>query len=466
MGLQIQATLDVKLQLAARDAVQWGLMALDARQGYRRRVGHVSGKRLTQLLTRLKSKQASIKPNKRYQAVVLAVHDENEELAIDLGSQKGKVLLQLDNNRYNPQHLPATKRFQAGDIIGVRGEDDYFRFDGGPQAAMVVMEPQTGEVLAMVGGYDFQSGSYNRAIQALRQPGSAFKPFIYAAALDSKQFTASSILDDAPVVFGTWEPRNYDGQYRGPLRLRQGLTYSINTVTARLLDMIKVEPVQKLAAAMGITSPLINDLSLALGSSEVKPIDLTVAYCAIANGGFRVEPHYLLRMGNQAVKRPNPKSVLRPEVAFILTSLLESVIQEGTGRRAAKLNRPVAGKTGTTNEQKDAWFAGFTPQMVAVVWVGFDEPQPLGKKEAGSQAALPVWLHFMQTALKGQPKLPFKQPSGIVVQRIDPATGLLAPEGATDTMEEFFIQGTEPKETAQLPGQVNPDTILMNPDTP
>lgn len=470
MGLQIHTTLDVKLQVAARDAVRWGLQAIDARQGFRRRVAHLKGKRLAQTTARLASRQASgFKDGQRYQAVVTTVKDEADELEVDLGPRKGKVLL-ADDPRYNPQQHAASKRFEVGDLIWVRAEGDgdeaSFRFDGGPQAALCALDPESGEILALVGGYESHPGDFNRATDARRQPGSAFKPFIYAAALDSGKVTAASVIEDTPVVFGSWEPKNYDGLFRGPVRLRQALTFSINTVTARILDTVKVEPVRKLAAAAGISSPLGKDLSLALGTSEVKPLELATAYATLANGGRRVEPVTILRLGSQPLKRPDPQPALRPEVAFLTTSLMQSVILEGTGRAAARLGRPVAGKTGTTNDQKDAWFAGYTPQLVAVTWVGFDTPRPLGKHETGSQAALPIWVRFMQRALRGKPKLPFKQPPGVAVQRIDPATGLLAPEGASDVLEEYFIQGTEPKETARPPDQVSPDAILMNPGSP
>jgi penicillin-binding protein 1A len=467
LGLQVTTTLDVKLQLAARDAVQWGLRALDARQGFRKRITHLKDKQLKRTLARLKRRHRSAEfaSGRRYQAVVVAVSDEKEELEVDLGVRRGRVLLER-NGRYNPQSHAPSKRFRPNDLIWVAAEGDHFSFEGGPQAAMVVMDPASGEVLAMVGGYDFVPGSFNRAVDAKRQPGSAFKPFVYGAALDSGKFTAASIVDDAPVVIGGWEPRNFEGTYRGPVRLRLGLAHSINTVAARVIDTVGVEPVRKLATDLGISTPLGEDLSLALGTSEVRPIDLATAYSAFANGGVRVEPLYILRIGAEAVQRPEPRQVLRPEVAFVLTSLMQSVVQEGTATRARQLRRPVAGKTGTTNALKDAWFAGFTPQLVAVVWVGFDEPRSLGRHETGGRAALPIWVRFAKEALKGRPKLPFKQPAGVVVQRIDPTTGLLAPEGATDVVEEVFIEGTEPKETAPAPDQVNPDTILMNPDLP
>jgi len=375
--------------------------------------------------------------------------------------------VQLEHeDRYNPQADAPSRRFRPGDLIRVVAEGDHYRYDAGPQAAMVVMAPESGEVLAMVGGYDFVPGSFNRATDARRQPGSSFKPLLYAAALDSGKFTAASIVDDAPVVIGKWEPKNFEGTYRGPVRLRLALAHSINTIAARLIEAVGVDPVRKLATELGIHTPLGTDLSLALGTSEVKPIELATVYCGVANGGRRVEPQYIQRIGKESMRRPEPRQVLRPEVAFVLTSMMQSVVQEGTATLARQLRRPVAGKTGTTNSQKDAWFVGFTPQMVAVVWVGFDDAHSLGRRETGGRAALPIWVRVMKQALKSHPKLPFRQPAGVVVQRIDPGTGLLASDGATDVLEEYFVAGTEPKETAPAPDQVNPDTILMSPDLP
>lgn len=468
LGLEVHSSLDVKIQMAARDAVQWGLRALDARQGYRRAIRHLKGKGLRHVLRRLKKRRGpGFKPaeGRQYRAVVTAVNDKEEDLEVDLGGTQGRVLLEREG-RYNPQADAPSKRFRRGDLVRVAAQGDHYRYDAGPQAAMVVMDPTSGEVLAMVGGYDFIPGSFDRATDAKRQPGSAFKPLLYAAALDSGKYTAASIVDDAPVVVGGWEPKNFDGTYRGPVRLRLALAHSINTVAVRLIESVGVTPLRKLATDLGIRTPLGEDLSLALGTSEVKPIELATAYCAIANGGRRVEPQYIRRIGKEKMRRPEARQVLRPEVAFVVTSMMQSVVQEGTATRARQLRRPMAGKTGTTNSQKDAWFVGFTPQMVAVVWVGFDGPRTLGRRETGGHAALPIWVRAMKQALKGRPKLPFRQPPGVVVERIDPGTGLLAPEGATDVLEEYFIEGTQPRETAPSPDQVNPDTILMSPDLP
>jgi penicillin-binding protein 1A len=465
MGMKVQSTIDVKLQMASRRAVQEGLRQLDQRQGFHRAVMHLKGKSLGRWRKRLAREQKNIKEGKLYRAIILEINDKEGQLKILLGAEEGYVDLP-PNDRYNPLNLRPSKRFKIGDLIEVRAEEDHFLFDRGPQAALVAMEPETGEVIAMIGGYTFSPGGFNRATLSHRQPGSAFKPFVYAAALDSGKYTAATIVDDAPVVIGGWNPQNYDGTFRGPIRLRLALAHSINTIAAKLIDDVGVERVRELAKKMGLSTPLGNDLSLALGTSEVIPLDLTKAYCAIANGGKRIEPIYIQKMGEQVLNRPKPEQVLKPEVSFILTSLMQSVVQEGTARYALRLRRPVAGKTGTTNNLYDAWFVGFSPQMVVAVWVGFDEPRRLGRQETGGRAALPIWVNFMEQALKSLPRLPFHQPSGIVVQKIDPLTGLLAPEGATDAVEEYFIAGTEPQEVAPQTDQVNPDTILMNPDVP
>ena len=464
MGKAIHTTVDVELQMAAREAVRVGLRAIDARHGYRGRIRRVRPKRRARLLRRLARRQKRIVEGRQYLALVRSVDDKRQQVVADIGDRAVKV--NVDNARYNPQQHAPSKRFAGGDLIRIRARGQAFTFDPGPQAAMVVLEPKTGDVLAMVGGYDFSPGGFNRAVRATRQPGSAFKPIVYAAALDTGRYTPATIVDDAPVVFKGWEPRNFDGKYRGPIRLRVALAHSINTVAARLINDVGVAPVRRLATELGISTPLGEDLSLALGSSGVRVIDLAAAYAALANGGERIEPRYILRVASQPVKATPARRVLRPAVVHVLVSMMQSVVQEGTARRARRLRRPVAGKTGTTNEQKDAWFAGFTPQLAAVVWVGFDRPRSIGRRETGGRAALPIWVDFMRRALRRQPRRSFAQPPGVVVHRIDPKTGLLAHAEATDAIEEVFVQGTQPKEHARPPDQVDPSTILMDTAVP
>ena len=464
LGMTVRTSMDVDLQLAARQALRKGLQSLDLRQRYRRG-RKLSRKKRARTLKRLARSQKSFSEGICYQGVVTAVDDEEQVLEVDLGSRKGKVLLTGDE-RYNPQGDAPSTRFRKGDLVRVRRAVKHFRYEGGPQAVLVAMDPRTGDVVAMVGGYNFRRGDFNRALRARRQPGSAFKPLVYAAAIDSGKITAATVMDDAPVVYGKWIPRNFDGRHRGPLRVRQALAMSINSVAARLLDTVKVDPVHKLARSMGVTTKLGRDLSLSLGTSEMIPTELAAVYASFATGGKRVAPRYITHLGEKARKIAPQEQVLRPAVAFVMTSLMQSVVREGTARRARRLRRQVAGKTGTTNNHRDAWFAGFTPQLVAVVWVGFDDSSTLGRRETGGRAALPIWVDFMRQALRRKPRLPFKQPPGVVVHRIDSTTGLLAPDGAADVLEEYFVQGTQPRETAPTPDQVDPSTILMDPGMP
>ncbi|PIE18532.1 MAG: penicillin-binding protein [Proteobacteria bacterium] len=470
LGVDVRASVDVELQIAAREALREGLRALDRRQGYRKALRRLRGRRLKRIRAKLARKQRRYRPGRSYRGVVLSVDDRAQQLEVDLGAQRAKV--SVADERYNPQGHAPSKRFRSGDLLRLRARRGAgtgtiaFVFDPGPQAVLVALDPRSGEVLALVSGYDYHPGDFNRALRGARQPGSSFKPFVYATALASGTYTAASIVDDAPVVFGGWSPKNFDKRYRGPLRLRIALAHSVNTVAARLIHSTGVEPVRQLAGRLGISTTLGKDLSLALGTSSVLPLELATAYAAIANGGRRITPTFILSMGKQRVKRPAAPQVLRPAVAYVLASMMQSVVREGTARRARRLGRPVAGKTGTTNNYKDAWFAGFTPQLVTVVWVGFDRPRPLGRQETGGRAALPIWIRFMRRALRGKPKLPFRQPAGVVVQRIDPKSGLLAPVGAADAVEEVFVSGTEPNKTAPTPDQVDPSTILMGGGVP
>lgn len=469
LGARIETTVDAELQLAAREAVQQGLRAFDARQGYRKALRRIPAARQRASLRRLRNTQKSFAPNGAYLALVREVDDPGNRLRVDLGAQQ--VDVDLSDQRYNPGMHAATKRFAPGDLIRVKCVTaQRFVFDPGPQAALVALDPRSGDLVAMVGGYDYEAGEFNRATRAARPPGSAFKPFVYAAALDSGRYTAASVVDDAPVVLrvgsSTWEPRNFDDTFRGPIRLREALTHSINTVSARLIDDLGAEKVRGLAQALGIQTPLHDHPSLALGAAEVRPLELAAAYAAIANGGNRVQVRVIAKVGEEQRPQAPPERALRAEVAYVLTSLLQSVVREGTGRGALQLRRPVAGKTGTTNEAKDAWFVGFTPQLVTAVWVGFDQPRSLGGRESGGRVALPIWLHFMKEALKGKPKLPFSQPTSVTVASIDPETGLLSAPGAIDALEEVFVSGTEPTERAPGPDLVDPNTILMNPTVP
>ncbi len=301
------------------------------------------------------------------------------------------------------------------------------------QGALIAMEPRTGYIKTLVGGVAFLENQFNRAIQARRQPGSAFKPIVYAAALDTG-YTTNTILIDSPLVFKTksdvefWEPRNYDLEFRGPITLRKALSYSRNIITIKILQDIGIDYAISYAKQLGITSPLNRDLSLALGSSGISLLEITQAYTVFANQGLKVEPIFITKITDRQdnvleENKPKLTQAISPQTAYLMTSLLKSVVEEGTGRRVRALKRPCAGKTGTTNDVRDAWFIGFTPDLIAGTWVGFDDEKPLGKHETGAVAASPIWLNFMREALEGTPLKTFSIPEGIVFTKIDPETG-------------------------------------------
>ena len=323
------------------------------------------------------------------------------------------------------------------------------RQSSGLQGALMCMDPDTGYVRAMVGGKDFKKSKFNRAIQAKRQGGSAFKPIIYAAALD-KGYTPATILVDSPISYDNliggepWQPKNFDGEFRGPITFREALAKSINVVTVKILEDLGIDYAARYASILGITSPLNMDLTMALGSSSVSLLELTRAYAVFAAQGRRVEPIFVTKVIDQngvvlEENKPQAEEVISPQTAYIMTNLLKGVVQNGTGSRAQALGRPCAGKTGTTNNYVDAWFIGYTPEIVTGVWVGFDEGnQPLGENETGSQAALPIWVQFMKEALKHKEVLDFPVPEGIVFVNIDSKTGLPATPNSTRIIPESF----------------------------
>lgn len=293
---------------------------------------------------------------------------------------------------------------------------------GDVEGALLALDPHTGSVLALVGGYDFALSQYNRALQARRQPGSAFKPIIYSAALETG-LSELSVVRDGPLSFRMapgkyWRPQNYQNRFFGPVTLRSALAHSLNSVAVRLVDRIGVERVIRQARKLGIESPLDKNLSLALGSSSVSLLEMVRAYAVFANGGELAEPLFITKVTDRDGKvleenDPNLKRVLSPEIAYVLTDMLKNVIQSGTGRAAAKLGRHVAGKTGTTSEYRDGWFIGYTPNLIAGVWVGYDDHRPLDDKETGARTALPIWLTFMSGAGQGAGAEDFPVPEGI-----------------------------------------------------
>jgi len=339
------------------------------------------------------------------------------------------------------------------------------------QASLVALDPATSHIRAMVGGRDFSKSQFNRAWQALRQPGSAFKPIVYAAAIE-RGFSAADMLSDTPMSIRvdakkTWTPENFTRTYQGDVTLRKALTQSLNIPTVRLMSKIGIEETIRYARTLGIKSPLKAVLPLALGSSDVTLLELTSAYSVFANSGIRLEPVAILLITDSSgrvlyTSDSLPVQAMMPETAYIVTNLLRGVIERGTGWKARELGRPVAGKTGTTNDYRDAWFIGYTPSLVAGVWVGFDDQRSLGPKATGSRAALPIWLAFMKQAHQGQDPIDFSIPNGVNFRNIDPRTGLLSTERCKSSLREAFLPGTEPRTFCEEKSPVVEETDIQD----
>jgi penicillin-binding protein 1A len=526
-GITVTTTLDGHLQELARTSLERGLEDLDARQGFRGPSGHLTGKPLDLrrydlvkanaasvgesaivegIVTRVEPDAANVKlghlfvdvgvREKGHEALpppprpgggkaqkakgVVARWPSDEALAAAKEGVKEGVVDLAFEPRYSKGTKSLTERFKPGDLVRVRLAADRPRAEGhpfplalelGPQAAMVVMDPATHEILALVGGYDFHAGGFDRSLRAMRQPGSAFKPIIYAAAIGAHKITPATVINDAPEVYDLWKPQNYEKEeFRGPVRVRTALAESINTVAIKVLSEIGLDEARATAARVGITSPIAPDvgLSLALGSLTVTPLELANVYATFADAGqtAKVDRSSLVSaVGDQKIAPPQLVPGLPPEVAYVMVSLMRSVIDEGTARAAVagKLHRPVAGKTGTSNGQRDAWFVGFTPDLLAAVWVGFDDMKKLGRGEAGGKTAAPIWADFMVKATAGKPTKDFAQPPGVVVQRIDKATGLLAAPGQeSGTLDEVFLDGTAPTQQAPAAGEeTSADKLLL-----
>ena len=325
------------------------------------------------------------------------------------------------------------------------------------QGAIYCMDVKTGAIRAMVGGRDFNKSEFNRATQSRRQPGSAFKPLIYTAAFDkgmnpSTRFIDSPlVIEDPSVEGGLWRPKNFDDKFLGPITMRTALVQSRNVVTVKILQEIGVEYAASYATNMGITSPLGRNLSLALGSSGVTLQELVTAYGVLANGGKKVTPYFIKkivdRTGNVFEEATvQSEQVIDARIAFMTSYVMRDVVESGTGRRAKGLGRQVAGKTGTTNDTRDAWFIGFTPSLIAGVWIGFDQEVTLGRSEVGGRAAAPIWLYFMEKALQHSPVESFPTPEGIIFVKVDPKSGLPTLGFGGGSIYEAFLDGAPPRE--------------------
>ena len=338
------------------------------------------------------------------------------------------------------------------------------------EGSLVSLDPKTGQLKAMVGGYDFSKSQFNRAVQAIRQPGSAFKPVIYAAAIN-EGYSPSSIIIDSPIIFkekenafDKWKPVNFEQKFFGPTSLRTALTHSRNVVTVKLMQSIGIKGTIKLAKRLGISSKMEQNLSISLGSSGLTLFELTSAYSAFANNGDLVKPSAIRNIQNrkgEILYTPTPEisQPISPGVAYTITSLLQSVVEHGTGKKVRSLNRPVAGKTGTTNNYVDAWFMGYTPELVTGVWVGKDKDESLGKNETGSRAAIPIWLQYMQKALINKPIINFQAPTDVQYLRIQPETGKPASFQEPGSKFEIFSQDHLPGNEKSFPKNIPEDTF-------
>lgn len=471
-GMHVYTSLNKQAQEEAQRALKEGLRELDKRRGFRGAIDHIE-----------LSEEAMAPPKRSYRtappavgdirkALVLTVEPEQAKLRIDslVGTLSVKDAMWaasyvdfVEMKHKEIENFDLTRILKPGDTIyaGIKTLDESyveFTLEQQPrvQGALVSIEPYSGYIRAIVGGYDFGKSQYNRALYAKRQAGSAFKPIIYALALQSGFTPASMIVDeeveyDNPEKDEPWKPRNYSGKYYGPTRLREALVKSRNVVTVKIVDILGVDRVIDFARHMGIEEELPRDLTIALGSMSITPLELTSTYGAFANGGKKMKPigiKYITDSQGRVLEsnEPDATEVISPQVAFLMTSILTETVQHGTGWRAKALGRPVAGKTGTTNDYRDAWFLGYTTDLITGVWVGFDEPTPMGPYETGSRAAAPIWVNFMKSFPARAAQQDFPVADGITTRIIDPATGLLANRWTAKAYMEYFIKGTEPTE--------------------
>lgn len=507
-GFIAYTTVDSRLQTFANQALQGGLLDYDKRHGFRGAIDHLPSKKGKI------DKEKWAQELKKYPKTPLTIPAAVTEIMSDrinvLLPNQQEVTLPFASMTWASPHSSLIQSQAAphsphdvvkvGDVIYADPSNNEWKFTQLPEieGALVALHPKNGAVLAMVGGFDFNRSHFNRATQSTRQPGSNFKPFIYAAALE-RGFTAASIINDAPVVFrddnleDAWRPQNDTRRFYGPTRLRVGLTKSRNLVSIRLLQALGVTQAVKIITKFGFdTHRLPKSLSLALGTAIASPLEIATGYAVFANGGYKVTPHVISRVVtdqgkivydaspasvcpkckqlvdlqidpeeqapenslDQLVETPNstdPKAaprVIDAQTAYIMTHILQDAVQTGTGKAAKALNRTdIGGKTGTTNSQFDAWFSGFNQSLVASVWVGYDEPHSI--HEYGSQAALPIWMKFMGPALEGVPETTPLQPRGLVTVKIDPYSGLLARPGQANAIFEIFRSETAPKRSSR-----------------
>lgn len=528
-GFRVVTTIDSQLQQHAENALTSGLLAYDWRHGFRGPETHIDDPAQWQAVLNKTSVLRGLTPaivNTVAKDTVSVLLAEGRELVLSATGSRNddspdtsspntasaalnKIRLYISENRYSKPITDFTTLFKAGDLIRLRqNSEGNWKLAQIPeaQAALVTLDPDNGAIKALVGGFDFSTSNFNRATQAKRQPGSNFKPFIYTSALE-QNLTAASLINDAPVVFDdaklerAWRPENNSGKFYGPTRLRKALYLSRNLVSIRVLRAVGINQALNTASKFGFDrSTLPRNLSLALGTHALTPIEIATGYATFANGGYKVEPYLIDRLedaSGEIITRTEPLTVCRacehnqdqqnrqalapvkvqdgkenlsttpftsapppaprilePRVAYIMDSILKDVIRRGTATRAQQLKRgDIAGKTGTTNGPRDAWFSGYSPDLVTTVWLGFDNNKLLGKREFGGSAALPIWMEFMGKALSGTPERYHPQPDGIISVRIDPETGLRARPEQENAEIELFREELAPTLFADTHGQ-------------
>ena len=485
-GYRITTTIDSRLQLLSEKSLRLGLHDYDERHGYRGPQSRIDLNKVRSEAEWNKELSSLKAIGETIPGVVLSVKKASADIYI--GSSQHLTLnwkgirwarRYINENRRGPAPRRTKDVLKPGDIIRVRKNDDgIWMLSQIPEVggALASLDPKDGRVIALAGGYDFEFSKFNRATQAQRQPGSGFKPILYAAAL-TEGYTPSSIVNDAPIVYadasqrgGIWRPKNYSGRYYGPTRLRIALAKSRNLVSIRLLKSIGLPKAIATAEAFGfLPEELPKSLPLALGTGSATPLRMAQAYSVFANGGFRVDPYFIERVetaDGKVVFQASPptaclqcvgstdsvqslaKRIISPQVHYMMHSMLQDVIRIGTATRALKLGRSdIAGKTGTTNDYRDAWFNGYSPSLVTIAWLGFDSSKSLGHGETGGHSALPIWMRFMEKALRDVPEFTFPLPTGLTTTRIDPYTGARVSASSANAIFEVTPSGGQAPRT-------------------
>ncbi len=502
-GFRVYTTVHSSLQNSAQRALRRNLLNYDERHGYRGVSGHVELPEEAEAATKIAQETLTKYPSygDLLSSIVMKV---NKQSVVAYNKTIGEFTIGWKNLRWARRYVHDNRRgglpktasaiVKRGDVIMARKMGTVknkanekvavWRLSEMPQVegALVSLNPNTGAIIALAGGFDFYQSKFNRVTQAYRQPGSNFKPFIYSAALEHG-FTPASMINDAPVVFRAgnklWKPKNFSHRNYGPTNLRTALTYSRNLVSIRLLNNIGVSPAIEHVVKFGFERDRIpKNLTISLGTGDVTPLELARGYAAFANGGYLVKPYLVSKIENMTghllfktdamevckscpaytiqsgadLEQPqfsHAPRILDERNAWTLTSMMKDVIKRGTAVRAMKLKRSdLAGKTGTTNDQRDAWFSGFNANIVTTAWIGFDRPRSLGKKETGSRAALPMWIDYMRQALRSYKVRSLAMPRGIVSAKIDPATGFLATSQTPNAKFEYFYKENVPKRYA------------------